>query len=76
MFIIVFQVFSYVMLKQTTSLKAIICCLVIIGGFVLGVDQEGATGVFVIFLMLVSVILYVCKDVCTEAQALVKLETH
>ncbi|XP_078679165.1 GDP-fucose transporter 1-like isoform X1 [Branchiostoma floridae x Branchiostoma belcheri] len=37
-------VLTYFVLKQTTSLKAIICCLVIISGFVLGVDQEGAAG--------------------------------
>ncbi|XP_041348516.1 GDP-fucose transporter 1-like [Gigantopelta aegis] len=37
-------ILSYVMLKQTTSLKAIVCCLIIIAGFVLGVDQEGVSG--------------------------------
>ncbi|XP_061102574.1 GDP-fucose transporter 1 isoform X1 [Conger conger] len=35
---------SYVILKQTTSLYALLCCGVIIGGFWLGVDQEGAEG--------------------------------
>ncbi|KAF0042843.1 hypothetical protein F2P81_004180 [Scophthalmus maximus] len=35
---------SYVILKQTTSLRAIICCGVILGGFWLGVDQEGLAG--------------------------------
>ncbi|XP_020390725.1 GDP-fucose transporter 1 isoform X1 [Rhincodon typus] len=35
---------SYVILKQTTSLRAILCCGVIIGGFCLGLNQEGATG--------------------------------
>ena len=34
----------YVILGQTTSFKAIICCLVIIGGFFLGVDQEDVSG--------------------------------
>ncbi|XP_037611891.1 GDP-fucose transporter 1 isoform X1 [Sebastes umbrosus] len=35
---------SYVILKQTTSLRAILCCGIILGGFWLGVDQEGMTG--------------------------------
>ncbi|XP_069142485.1 GDP-fucose transporter 1-like [Argopecten irradians] len=36
--------FSYLILKQTTSCKALACCGVIIAGFFLGVDQEGAAG--------------------------------
>ncbi|KAL5013176.1 hypothetical protein ScPMuIL_007446 [Solemya velum] len=36
--------FTYVLLQQTTSYKAIICCGIIIAGFLLGVDQESATG--------------------------------
>ncbi|KAM8894089.1 GDP-fucose transporter 1 isoform 3-T3 [Spinachia spinachia] len=35
---------SYVILKQTTSLRAVLCCAIILGGFWLGVDQEGLTG--------------------------------
>lgn len=35
---------TYLILGQTTSLNAILCCLVIIGGFLLGVDQEDASG--------------------------------
>ncbi|XP_059832075.1 GDP-fucose transporter 1 [Hypanus sabinus] len=35
---------SYAMLKQTTSLRAILCCGIIIGGFCLGINQEGVTG--------------------------------
>ncbi|KAK1798608.1 hypothetical protein P4O66_006900 [Electrophorus voltai] len=35
---------SYVILKQTTSLYALLCCGVILGGFWLGVDQEGEAG--------------------------------
>ncbi|XP_056135316.1 GDP-fucose transporter 1 [Lampris incognitus] len=35
---------SYVILKQITSFKALLCCLVILGGFWLGVDQEGEAG--------------------------------
>ncbi|XP_063044882.1 GDP-fucose transporter 1 isoform X2 [Engraulis encrasicolus] len=37
-------IFSYTILKQTTSFKALLCCGVILGGFWLGVDQEGASG--------------------------------
>ncbi|XP_028812507.1 GDP-fucose transporter 1 isoform X1 [Denticeps clupeoides] len=36
--------FSYVIIKQTTSVKALCCCGVILGGFWLGVDQEGVAG--------------------------------
>ncbi|XP_062433062.1 GDP-fucose transporter 1 [Rhea pennata] len=35
---------SYLLLKQTTSLYALLACGIIIGGFWLGVDQEGAEG--------------------------------
>lgn len=35
---------SYLFLKQTTSMQAIVCCGIILGGFWLGVDQEGMTG--------------------------------
>uniref|UniRef100_UPI00398E4804 GDP-fucose transporter 1 isoform X1 n=2 Tax=Pristiophorus japonicus TaxID=55135 RepID=UPI00398E4804 len=35
---------SYVILKQTTSFSAILCCGIIIGGFCLGLNQEGAAG--------------------------------
>ncbi|XP_063337629.1 GDP-fucose transporter 1 [Pelmatolapia mariae] len=35
---------SYVILKQTTSFRALACCGIILGGFWLGVDQEGITG--------------------------------
>ncbi|XP_076012390.1 GDP-fucose transporter 1 [Genypterus blacodes] len=35
---------SYLILKQTTSFQALLCCGVILGGFWLGVDQEGLTG--------------------------------
>lgn len=37
-------VFSYLVLKQSTSFPAIGCCAVIIAGFTLGVDQEGVAG--------------------------------
>uniref|UniRef100_A0AAX7U0E7 Sugar phosphate transporter domain-containing protein n=1 Tax=Astatotilapia calliptera TaxID=8154 RepID=A0AAX7U0E7_ASTCA len=35
---------SYIILKQTTSFRALACCGIILGGFWLGVDQEGITG--------------------------------
>lgn len=35
---------SYIVLKQSTSFKAILCCGIILGGFWLGVDQEGVAG--------------------------------
>ncbi|XP_069479359.1 GDP-fucose transporter 1 isoform X2 [Ambystoma mexicanum] len=35
---------SYVLLKQTTSLYALLACGVILGGFWLGIDQEDAEG--------------------------------
>lgn len=37
-------VLSYIILKQTTSLYALLCCGIILGGFWLGVDQEDAAG--------------------------------
>lgn len=37
-------VLTYIVLGQKTSTPAIICCLVIIFGFFLGVDQEGDSG--------------------------------
>ncbi|CAH1783742.1 unnamed protein product [Owenia fusiformis] len=37
-------ILSYIILKQTTSIKAMACCGVIIAGFFLGVDQEGSAG--------------------------------
>ncbi|XP_062405623.1 GDP-fucose transporter 1 isoform X1 [Sardina pilchardus] len=37
-------IFSYTIIKQTTSLNALLCCGVILGGFWLGVDQEGVAG--------------------------------
>lgn len=38
--------FTYLILGQTTSLPCIICCIIIIVGFWLGVDQEHDTGSF------------------------------
>ncbi|KAI7813908.1 putative GDP-fucose transporter 1 [Triplophysa rosa] len=37
-------ILSYFVLKQTTSFYALLCCGFILGGFWLGVDQEGVAG--------------------------------
>ncbi|XP_045599714.2 GDP-fucose transporter 1 [Procambarus clarkii] len=37
-------IFTYLILGQKTSMSAILCCAVIIGGFWLGVDQENVAG--------------------------------
>jgi len=42
-------VFSYLLLGQKTQVPAMVCCGVIIGGFMLGVDQEGAAGSLTLF---------------------------
>ncbi|XP_026326593.1 GDP-fucose transporter 1 isoform X2 [Hyposmocoma kahamanoa] len=39
-------IFSWVLIGQLTSLRCILCCLVIIFGFYLGVDQENLLGSF------------------------------
>lgn len=39
-------VFSYLLLRQKTSVSCLLCCLAIIGGFGLGVDQESLTASF------------------------------
>jgi drug/metabolite transporter (DMT)-like permease len=39
-------ILTYFILGQKTSLPAIACCAVIVGGFYLGVDQEDASGTF------------------------------
>lgn len=35
---------SYIILKQSTSVQALLSCGVILGGFWLGIDQEGSSG--------------------------------
>ncbi|KAM4617183.1 GDP-fucose transporter 1 isoform 2-T3 [Discoglossus pictus] len=37
-------ILSYILLKQTTSMYALLSCGIILGGFWLGIDQEGAEG--------------------------------
>lgn len=36
--------FSYILLKQGSSLKCLLCCAIIVVGFWLGVDQESIAG--------------------------------
>ncbi|WAR18911.1 FUCT1-like protein [Mya arenaria] len=58
--------FSYVMLKQMTSGPALLCCGVIIGGFFLGVDQEGASG----DLSMLGVLFGVCASASVALNAI------
>lgn len=47
-------ILSYMLLGQTSSLQCILCCAVIVGGFLLGVDQESVAGNFLIFMYIVT----------------------
>lgn len=38
------MILSYLLLGQTSSVRCILCCTVIVGGFWIGVDQESAAG--------------------------------
>ncbi|XP_046714206.1 GDP-fucose transporter 1 isoform X1 [Silurus meridionalis] len=58
--------FSYVILKQTTSLHALLCCGVILGGFWLGVDQEDAAG----SLSWIGVVFGVLASACVSLNAI------
>jgi len=51
-------VLVYLILKQTTSRDAVVCCGVIVAGFFLGVDQEGVAG----SLSVLGVIFGVCAS--------------
>ncbi|CAF4449124.1 unnamed protein product [Rotaria socialis] len=42
-------VFTYLMLGQRTSVKALGCCALIVAGFFLGIDQENALGTLSMF---------------------------
>ncbi|GCB62470.1 GDP-fucose transporter 1 isoform X1 [Scyliorhinus torazame] len=57
---------SYVILKQTTSFRAILCCGIIIGGFCLGLNQEGAGG----SLSWVGVMFGVIASLCVSLNAI------
>ncbi|XP_073321389.1 GDP-fucose transporter 1 isoform X2 [Pagrus major] len=63
----VFNVLStYIILKQTTSYRALMCCGVILGGFWLGVDQEGIAG----SLSLTGVFFGVIASACVALNAI------
>ncbi|XP_798515.2 GDP-fucose transporter 1 [Strongylocentrotus purpuratus] len=57
---------SYFVLKQTTSMKAILCCVVIVSGFLLGVNQEGSLGT----LSYVGVLYGVMASLCVSLNAI------
>ncbi|XP_064466372.1 GDP-fucose transporter 1-like [Ornithodoros turicata] len=42
-------IFTFLVLRQTTSTRAVLCCAVIVAGFVLGVNQEGRMGSLSVF---------------------------
>lgn len=57
---------SYLVLKQTTSFYAVLCCGVILGGFWLGVDQESVAG----SLSWTGVIFGVVASLCVSLNAI------
>ncbi|KAM6462767.1 GDP-fucose transporter 1 [Liasis olivaceus] len=57
---------SYLLLKQTTSLYALLSCGIIIGGFWLGIDQEGAEGT----LSWAGIIFGVLASLCVSLNAI------
>ena len=64
--VFLWQVFSYFLLKQTTSGKTLVCCAVILFGFWMGVDQESASG-FTLSLSLQSSCLF-CFTNCVTSR--------
>ncbi|PAV62829.1 hypothetical protein WR25_17850 [Diploscapter pachys] len=56
----------YVILGQTTSFRAIGCCLLIIFGFFMGVDQEGVSG----SLSIIGVVYGVLASLCVALNAI------
>lgn len=57
---------TYLILGQRTSARAIICCLVIVAGFLMGVDQEDASGT----LSVLGVIYGVLASLCVALNAI------
>lgn len=57
---------SYLILGQVTSVKAILCCVVIVSGFLLGVDQEDAAGT----LSVIGVLYGVSASLCVALNAI------
>jgi len=58
--------FTYYILKEKTSFKALLCCACIIGGFFLGIDQEKVGG----SLSLLGVFFGVCASACVALNAI------
>ncbi|XP_022105354.1 GDP-fucose transporter 1-like isoform X1 [Acanthaster planci] len=64
-------ILSYAFLKQTTSLRAILCCCIIIMGFLLGVNQEDSSGV----LSYIGVIYGILASLCVSLNAIFTKKT-
>ncbi|KIH63533.1 hypothetical protein ANCDUO_06165 [Ancylostoma duodenale] len=60
------EICTYLILGQRTSARAIGCCFVIIAGFLLGVDQEDASG----SLSVIGVIFGVMASLCVALNAI------
>ena len=66
-FVFVFlQICTFVILGQKTSLKAMLCCGIIIAGFLMGVDQEGSSGE----LSYMGVVFGVLASLCVSLNAI------
>ncbi|XP_022105355.1 GDP-fucose transporter 1-like isoform X2 [Acanthaster planci] len=65
------EILSYAFLKQTTSLRAILCCCIIIMGFLLGVNQEDSSGV----LSYIGVIYGILASLCVSLNAIFTKKT-
>jgi len=59
-------IFTYILLQSSTSPKALACCGIIVAGFFLGVDQEGASGT----LSVMGVIFGVCASASVALNAI------
>lgn len=60
------QVLSYCVLQQSVSLRTITCCAIIVGGFMLGIDQEGKS----VDLSIVGVVFGVLASLCVSLNAI------
>nr|XP_033784592.1 GDP-fucose transporter 1 isoform X1 [Geotrypetes seraphini]XP_033784594.1 GDP-fucose transporter 1 isoform X1 [Geotrypetes seraphini]XP_033784595.1 GDP-fucose transporter 1 isoform X1 [Geotrypetes seraphini] len=59
-------IISYLLLKQTTSLHALLSCGIILGGFWLGIDQEGEEGT----LSWIGIVFGVLASLCVSLNAI------
>lgn len=60
------QIFSYTVLQQYISLRTITCCAIIVGGFMLGIDQEGKS----VDLSIAGVVFGVLASLCVSLNAI------